>query len=115
MASIPLSEPHICGLSVAGKSHRTVLENIGTALLQVKNARGLTLAQMSEDIRKSDDQLARYIAGEMEMGVVTWLRANEEYPELAELVAETASERAAKTKQRPLDLEFAPVRRSNAA
>lgn len=114
MASLPPSQPHICGLSVSGKSHRTVLEDIGTALLQIKNARGLTLAQMADDIRKSDDTVARYIAGEKEMGVVAWLRANEEYPELSELVAETAAERSLKTKQRPLDLEL-PMRRDKAA
>jgi transcriptional regulator with XRE-family HTH domain len=91
-----------------------VLEDIGTALLQVKNARGLRLADMAEKIRKSDDQLARYIAGEMEMGVVAWLRACEEYPELIERIAESAADRAARAKQRPLNLDL-PIKREKAA
>ena len=109
------SAPQISGFPlISGKSNTSVLEDIGTALLQVKNARGLRLTDMAEKIRKSDDQLARYIAGEMEMGVVAWLRACEEYPELVERVAETATERALKAKQRPLDLDL-PTRRERAA
>lgn len=110
-----MTDPQISGFPlISGKSNTSVLEDIGTALLQVKNARGLRLADMAEKIRKSDDQLARYIAGEMEMGVVAWLRATEEFPELVGLVAETAADRAAKLKQRPLDLEL-PTRREKAA
>ena len=110
-----MTDPQISGFPlISGKSNTSVLEDIGTALLQVKNARGLRLADMAEKIRKSDDQLARYIAGEMEMGVVAWLRACEEYPELIDRVAETAAERALKAKQRPLDLDL-PTRREKAA
>lgn len=109
------SEPQPCGISVSGKRHETVLGDIGTAFLLIKNQRGLTLAQMGEDIRKSDDTIARYIAGEKEMGVVTWLRACEEYPELPGLVAESAAERAARAKQRSLGLELSRQRESKAA
>lgn len=98
--------PQLCGIQVSGKRHDTVLGDIGTALLIIKNQRGLTLVQMGEDIRKSDDTMARYIAGEKEMGVVTWLRACEEYPELPGLVAESAAERTLRSKQRSLDLEL---------
>jgi hypothetical protein len=108
------SSPQISGFSISGKTHSSVLEDIGTALLQVKNARGLRLADMAETLRKSDDQMARYIAGEMEMGVVAWLRATEEYPELTDRLTETASERALRAKQRSLDIEL-PVRRERAA
>jgi hypothetical protein len=108
------SEPQVCGVSVSGKRHVTVLADIGAALLIVKNQRGLTLLQMGEDIRKSDDTIARYIAGEKEMGVVTWLRACEEYPELPGLVAESAADRAARARQRALDLDL-PTRRDKAA
>lgn len=108
------SAPQISGLpTISGKSNSCVLEDIGTALLQVKNARGLRLTDMAEKLRKSDDQLARYIAGEMEMGVVAWLRACEEYPELIDRVNETAAEKALRAKQRALDLEL-PTRRAAA-
>jgi hypothetical protein len=100
------NQPQVCGISVQGKRHVTVLADIGSALLIVKNQRGLTLVEMGEDIRKSDDTIARYIAGEKEMGVVAWLRACEEYPELPSLVAETANERALRAKQQALDLEL---------
>jgi hypothetical protein len=87
-----------------------VLSDIGAALLIVKNQRGLTLVEMGEDIRKSDDTIARYIAGEKEMGVVAWLRACEEWPELPSLVAESAADRAARAAQRTLDLELSRQR-----
>jgi hypothetical protein len=99
-------EPQVCGISVSGKRHATVLGDVGSALLIVKNQRGLTLVEMGEDIKKSDDTVARIIAGETEMGVVTWLRAIEAYPELPELVAESAHDRALRDKQRTLDLEI---------
>jgi hypothetical protein len=107
------SEPQVCGVSVAGKRHATVLGDIGSALLIVKNQRGLTLVEMGEDIRRSDDTIARMISGETEMGVVTWLRACEAYPELPSLVAESAADRAAREKQRTLDLE--PTRQRDKA
>jgi hypothetical protein len=40
------------------------------------------------------------------MGVVTWLRAVEAYPELPGLVSESATERALRAKQQALDLEL---------
>lgn len=87
-----------------GKRHCDILADIGSALLIIKHARGITLAEMADTLRKSDDQVARYIAGEMEMGAVAWLRANEEWPELAERIAETAAEREAQARQRDLPL-----------
>lgn len=106
MALEPIGEPQVCGVSVSGKRHATVLADIGAALLIVKTQRGLTLVEMGEDIRKSDDTIARYIAGEKEMGVVTWLRACEAWPEIQGLIAESAADREARTKQRTLDLEL---------
>jgi transcriptional regulator with XRE-family HTH domain len=101
------SKPQISGVSlIIGKSNTCVVEDIGTALLQVKNARGLRLADIAEALRKSDDQVAKYIAGESEMGVVAWLRACEEYPEIIDRLTETAAERSARAKQRSLDLEL---------
>jgi hypothetical protein len=100
------ANPQVCGVQVSGKRHAEVLDAIGAALLTIKHSRDLTLVQMGEDIRKSDDTIARYISGEKEMGVVTWLRACEEYPELPALVAESAADRAARAKQRTLDLEL---------
>lgn len=104
------SAPQISGFS---KSRDDVLADIGLALLQIKNARGLNLPDMADKIGRSDDQLARYIAGDMEMGVVTWMRANEAFPELAERISETASDRAARAKQRALDLDL-PTRKAAA-
>lgn len=106
MSRNSLGEPQLCGIQVSGKRHSAVLDDIGAALLIVKHQRGLTLVQMGEDIRKSDDTIARYIAGEKEMGVVTWLRACEEYPELPSLVAESAADRDLRAKQRTLDLDL---------
>lgn len=100
---------------ISGRSREHILGDIGTALLQIKNTRGLNLPDMADKIGRSDDQLARYIAGDMEMGVVAWLRANDEWPELADKIAETAAERALRARQRPLDLEFHPVKREKAA
>jgi hypothetical protein len=99
---------------ISGKSHRDALADFGTALLQVKNSRGLTLAEMAFVMRKSDDQLARYIAGDMEMGVVAWSLAVEEWPELEDRLNESGAERALRAKQRALDLEL-PTRREKAA
>lgn len=104
------SAAQICGFS---KSRDDVLADIGVALLQIKNARGLNLPDMADKIGRSDDQLARYIAGDMAMDVVTWFRANEAFPELAERMAETAADRAARAKQRALDLAL-PTRKAAA-
>jgi transcriptional regulator with XRE-family HTH domain len=89
------------------------LADLGTALLQIKNARGMTLLDMGEVLGRGDDMVAKYIAGEAEMGFVAYRRALEEWPELAERLNETAADRAARAKQRPLDLEL-PVRRNAA-
>jgi cyanate lyase len=106
-----MSAPQISGFP---KSRENVLADIGTALLQIKNARGLNLPDMADKLGRSDDQLARYIAGDMEMGVVAWMRAVDTWPELAEKVAETAAERSARARQRALDLEL-PTRKQVAA
>lgn len=109
------SEPQVCGaISVSGKRHATILDNIGAAFLSIKHQRGLTLAQMADDLRKSDDTIARIISGEVELGVVTWLRACDEYPELPSRVAETAAERELKAKQQAFDLN-PPRQRERAA
>lgn len=73
---------------ISGFRQSELLAAIGTALLQVKNANNLRLPDMAERIGRSDDQLARYIAGDNEMGVAAWLRATAEWPELTEKVAE---------------------------
>lgn len=101
-------------MTVCGRSRDDILADIGIALLQIKNTRGLSLPSMADKIGRSDDQLARYIAGDMEMGVVTWLRANEAFPELAERIEETAAERAFRANQRALDLNL-PRRTEKAA
>lgn len=102
------------GPTIFGIPQSEVLANLGTALLQVKNARGLTLSDMGQVLGRIDDQVAKYIAGEAEMGVIAWMRAAEAWPELADRLEETAAERAARARQRALDLEL-PVKREKAA
>lgn len=97
--------PHDGGLypvdntKIFGVPQSLILADIGVALLQVKNARGLTLADMGVVLGRIDDMASKYIAGEAEMGVVAWLRANEAWPELPELINE-----AARCRSRPIDL-----------
>lgn len=79
-----MSTPKIFGIPQAA-----ILADIGTALLKVKNARGLTLADMETVLGRCGDMVAKYIAGEHEMGVVAWMRANEAWPELSDKVEET--------------------------
>jgi hypothetical protein len=98
---------------IFGKPRDLLLGDIGYALQQVKRARGLS----SDDMRvvfglKDDDMVAKYIAGENAMSVVSWLRALEAWPELPELLEESDQERALKGRQRALDLD--PPRRQAA-
>jgi transcriptional regulator with XRE-family HTH domain len=99
---------------ILGRARDAVVADAGTALLQIKNARGLTLEEMGAQIHRTRESVAQYIAGEAEMGFVTWERAKEAWPELAERMAESAAERAARAKQRPLDLDL-PRQRDQAA
>jgi hypothetical protein len=102
------------GATILGRSTAQVLGDVGCALLQIKNARGLT----ADDMRmvfglKVDDQVARYIAGEAEMGIVAWMRACEAWPELADYLDETQNERVLRGRQCALDLD--PPRQRSAA
>jgi transcriptional regulator with XRE-family HTH domain len=108
-----MSPPTIFGFS--SKPAQEVMADVGTALLQIKNARGLSLIDMASVMGRGDDMVAKYIAGEAEMGFIAWGRANDEWPELAEKIAETSAERAARLRQRLLDLEFPNSRREKAA
>ena len=67
-----------------GRPQSELLGDVGVALLQVKNARRLTLDDMGSAIGRSREMVAQYIAGEAEMGFVTWLRALAAWPELAD-------------------------------
>jgi hypothetical protein len=109
------SAPNFLGFRASGRARNDILDDIGNALGQVKRARGLT----ADDMRivfglKVDDQVARYIAGEAEMGIIAWMRACEAWPELLEYLDETVSERVLRGRQRALDLD-PPQRRSVAA
>jgi hypothetical protein len=99
---------------IFGNRQSDLLAAAGTALLQVKNSRGLTLPDMAYIMGRSDDQVARYISGDSEMGFITWERAKDAWPELKALMEETAADRAAKARQRALDLNL-PTRRDKAA
>ncbi len=101
------------GATILSRPQSQLLKDAGCALLQVKNARGLTLDDMGVDIGVSREMVAQYIAGEAEMGFSKWLRATAAYPELAERIEETAAERSARSRQRPLDLNI-PSQRSAA-
>ena len=90
---------------IFGKPRAQILDDIGYALQQVKRSRGLT----PDDMRvvfglKEPDMVAKYIAGENAMNVVSWLRALEAWPELPELIEESDTERALKGRQRALEL-----------
>jgi hypothetical protein len=100
---------------IFGKPRDQFLADLGYALLQVKRARGLS----PEDMRivfglKCGDMVPKYIAGEHEMSMTTWLRAVEAWPEIIELLQETENERALKGRQRALDLEETEQRRKAA-
>ncbi len=69
---------------ILGKPQADILADIGTALLQVKNERRLTLDDVGATLGRSREMVAQYIAGEAEMGVIVWMRANEAWPELGE-------------------------------
>jgi AraC-like DNA-binding protein len=92
-------EPHF-----RGKDDEQFLADLGTALLLIKNERELTLTQMGRDLQCSEDQVARYIAAEAEMGICRWRRAHDKYPELEERMTETVTERTLRLKQRSLNL-----------
>lgn len=102
------------GATILGRSPSQILGDVGCALLQIKNARGITLEDMGYHIGVSREMVAQYIAGEAEMGFVKWLRANEAFPELAERIEETAADRALRARQRALDLDI-PIKRKKAA
>ena len=65
-----------------------VLDHVGTALLRVKNARRLTHNEMSRTLGRNRRMVANYIAGVAEMGVATWFRAADAWPEIVEKLAE---------------------------
>lgn len=90
------------GASILCKSH---LADVGIALLQVKNLRGLTTEELGAEIGVTREMASQYIAGEAEMGFLKWLRANQQFPELAELIEETAAERTFRLRQHALDLD----------
>lgn len=98
---------------ILGRTREAILADAGTALLQVKNGRGLTLEEMGAELRRTRESVAQYIAGEAEMGFTTWERAKGAWPELVDRLEETAAEREFRRRQRPLDLEQ-PKRRDAA-
>jgi hypothetical protein len=105
-----MSEP-----TIFAKRPDDIQADVGTALLQIKNNRGLTLIDMASVMGRGDDMVAKYIAGEAEMGFIAWGRANDAWPELAEKIAETTAERDMRRRQRALDLEFPTSRKDRAA
>lgn len=94
------------GATFLHRPQSQVLSDVGTALLQIKNARGLTLEDMGGMIGVSREMVAQYIAGEAEMGFVKWLKTIDAFPELAERIEESAAERELRRRQRALDLDL---------
>lgn len=77
--------------TIFGIPQADILAETGTALLQVKCDRHLTLEDMGRTLGRTDDMVAKYIAGEAEMGFVAFRRALEAWPELAAKLTGTAS------------------------
>ena len=76
--------------SLANRPQAQVLGEVGVALLQVKNARHLTLDDIGAVLGVSRESVANYIAGESEMGVLKWFRAVEAWPELVQKIGGAA-------------------------
>lgn len=92
---------------ILGEKKTALLASIGAALLQTKVANKLTLDDMSETMRRSDEAVAQYIAGEAEMGVTAWLRATKAWPDLGDRLEYHLMDEAEKdfrAKQRSLNL-----------
>jgi hypothetical protein len=92
--------------TILGKPKRSVIGGIGLALSQIKIAERLTIDEMAEQVGRSDEMMAQYLAGEAEMGVTAWLRAVEAWPELPDRVAFNLdeAEKAFRARQRALPL-----------
>jgi cyanate lyase len=96
---------------ILGENKQDTLRAIGSALLQTKNANKLTLDAMAETMRRSDEAVAQYIAGEAEMGVTAWLRAVSAWPDLEDRLAYhlmDEDEKAFRARQRSLTLPMPP-------
>ena len=95
---------------IHGKPKRTVIAAIGLALSQIKIAGRLTIDDMAEKVGRSDEMMAQYLAGEAEMGVTAWLRATDEWPDLADRVQYNLddAEKAFQARQRNLPLTQPP-------
>jgi hypothetical protein len=91
---------------ILGKPKRTVTAAIGLALSQIKIVERLTIDEMAEEVGRSDEMMAQYLAGEAEMGVTAWLRAVEKWPELPDRVSYNLdeAEKAFRARQRELKL-----------
>ena len=92
--------------TILGKPKRVVVGGIGLALSQIKMAERLTIDEMAEQVGRSDEMMAQYLAGEAEMGVTAWLRAVDAWPDLPDRVSYNLNEaeKAFRAKQRELRL-----------
>jgi hypothetical protein len=103
--------------TILGKAKREVTGAIGLALSQIKINGRLRIDDMAEKLGRSDEMVAQYLAGEAEMGVTAWLRACEEWPDLAARVAYNLdeSEKAFNARQRSLTLPMPASQQERAA
>lgn len=92
--------------TILGKPKRAVVGGIGLALSQIKMAERLTIDEMADQVGRSDEMMAQYLAGEAEMGVTAWLRAVEAWPDLPDRVSFNLdeAEKAFRARQRSLPL-----------
>lgn len=92
-----------CDRTSAAFDRFDVLQRAGSALGRVKRDRRITLPDLGDMLGRSEDQVARYIAGE-DMPLSIWMKALALFPELSDRFEETVAERAMQGRQIPLNL-----------
>lgn len=79
---------------------------MGVSLLQLKNARKLTLEDIGAVIGRTRESVSQYISAEAEMGATCWMLAEARWPELRDRLTHNLdeAEKAFLARQRALDL-----------
>jgi cyanate lyase len=83
---------------------------MAVALLQLKNANGLTYEKIGKVIEREKQSVAQYICGTTEMPATCWVKAVAKWPELADRLEHNLddAEKAFRAKQRTLNLQAPP-------
>lgn len=92
---------------ILGRLPSEIQAAMGVSLLQVKNARRLTLEDIGSVIGRTRESVSQYISADSEMAASCWLRAAAMWPELEERLERNLdeAEKAMLARQRALDLE----------